>query len=186
LPATVKAFFNRLVEEASFSNKSELDMTPKYFQRFAILFVHYSIFAEDNESATANLKRSDLLGTSRLSNTIVLPNKAINRLVEEARGMTCDSEGKLIEIRMSDMGLDGELPTELEYLPDLKYLDLSNNDMKGTIPGEIYGLKELRGSTCTIISSQEPSQRQKVSTQVDDESQEKKQDSANPFASGVD
>jgi hypothetical protein len=112
--------------------------------------------------------------------------KAINRLVEEARGMTCDSEGKLSEIRMSDMGLDGELPTELEYLPDLKYLDLSNNDMKGTIPGEIYGLKELRGSTCTIISSQEPSQRQKVSTQVDDESQEKKQDSANPFASGVD
>jgi hypothetical protein len=109
--------------------------------------------------------------------------KAINRLVEEARGMTCDSEGKLSEIRMSDMGLDGELPTELEYLPDLKYLDLSNNDMKGTIPGEIYGLKELRGSTCTIISSQEPSQRQKVSTKVDDESQEKKQDSANPFAS---
>jgi hypothetical protein len=142
-PATVKAI-NWLVEEASFSNKSELDMTPKYFQRFAILVVYYSIFAEDNESATANFKRSDLLGTSRISTTIVLPNWGMRNQNEcYWMGMTCDSEGKLNEIRLSDIGLDGELPTELGYLPDLKYLDLSNNNMKGTMPDEIYGLEGI-------------------------------------------
>lgn len=133
-----------LVEEAEISNNSQLELNAKSFQRFSILVVYYNIFSEDNEATTGNAKRGNLLGTSRLFNNIILPNWGMRNQDECFwMGMTCDSEGKLNEIRLPDIGLDGVLPTELGYLSDLKYLDMSNNNMQGTIPDEIYGIAGL-------------------------------------------
>eukprot|EP00980_Cylindrotheca_fusiformis_P025940 scaffold14945_cov119-Cylindrotheca_fusiformis.AAC.1 len=133
-----------LVEEAKSSNK-QIKLSPKYFQRFSILALYNSLVGDDSRNVSRNRGAEKTLGTSRASDTVVLPNWGMRNQNECFwKGMTCDSEGRLTEIRLADLGLEGELPTELRYFSDLKHLDLSNNRIQGTIPEELFDLEGLQ------------------------------------------
>lgn len=48
------------------------------------------------------------------------------------------------EIRLSNMNLTGAIANEIEFLPYLNRLDLSDNKVSGTVPTGVYELKRLR------------------------------------------
>jgi hypothetical protein len=54
-------------------------------------------------------------------------------------GVSCwnDQENRLIRLELRQMQLAGEIPDELQYCQNLQTLDLSNNDLNGTIPSQI-------------------------------------------------
>eukprot|EP00903_Cladosiphon_okamuranus_P009465 g9021.t2 len=61
-------------------------------------------------------------------------------------GVTADSEGHVIELRLSDKGLKGKLPATLRNLRHLKVIHLGSNNLEGAIPkwlGELEGLEKL-------------------------------------------
>ncbi len=62
--------------------------------------------------------------------------------------------GRVTELQLSGLGLDGEIPTELGSLANLRSLDLSDNQLTGPIPpelGDLVNLQELYlgGNTLT-------------------------------------
>ena len=62
--------------------------------------------------------------------------------------------GRVTELQLGGLGLDGEIPTELGSLADLRSLDLSDNQLTGPIPtelGDLVNLQELYlgGNTLT-------------------------------------
>ncbi|KVI02471.1 Leucine-rich repeat-containing protein [Cynara cardunculus var. scolymus] len=54
-------------------------------------------------------------------------------------GVTCwnDQENRLISLMLGDLGLPGSVPSSLRLCPSLQNLDLSGNNLTGSIPGEI-------------------------------------------------
>ena len=46
------------------------------------------------------------------------------------QGITCDSNGAVVELNLASNGLSGKLTTEIVSLPSLEVLDLSDNDIK--------------------------------------------------------
>lgn len=48
------------------------------------------------------------------------------------------------ELRLSNRSLTGTIPNEIEFLPYLNRLDLSDNEVSGTVPEGVYDLKRLR------------------------------------------
>eukprot|EP00752_Nemacystus_decipiens_P016938 g15166.t1 len=62
-------------------------------------------------------------------------------------GVTVDSEGRVLELRLNGKGLKGELPEALRNLRHLKVLHLHDNELEGAIPewlGKLVGLEDLR------------------------------------------
>lgn len=59
-------------------------------------------------------------------------------------GIKCDSIGNIIELDLSNNGLEGYLPTDIGLLSSLKYIDLGDNNLEGSIPEEIGELVSLR------------------------------------------
>ena len=59
-----------------------------------------------------------------------------------ARGVLkwSDTSGRLVEVRLSCMGLTGAIPASLGELTELKELDLSNNKFTGEIPVSLGNL----------------------------------------------
>uniref|UniRef100_A0A7S1V5Y3 L domain-like protein n=1 Tax=Grammatophora oceanica TaxID=210454 RepID=A0A7S1V5Y3_9STRA len=58
-------------------------------------------------------------------------------------GIDCDSNSRLTEIVFERQGLKGAIPSEIQYLTELRVLDLDSNDLTGTIPSEIGLLIQL-------------------------------------------
>lgn len=54
-------------------------------------------------------------------------------------GATCwnEKENRLIDLRLPDMGISGEIPSSLKYCQSINNLDLSNNALTGAIPATI-------------------------------------------------
>ena len=52
--------------------------------------------------------------------------------------------GRVTELRLSGLGLTGQIPPELGELPDLQHLDLSDNQLAGVIPAELGDLVNLQ------------------------------------------
>ena len=50
------------------------------------------------------------------------------------KGLTCNPQGQVIELVLSELGMAGMLPAELAALPDLGQLDLSGNAFRGGVP----------------------------------------------------
>ena len=48
------------------------------------------------------------------------------------------------EILLPSKNLTGTIPSELSFLPKVKRLDLSDNEITGTVPAAVYGMKRLR------------------------------------------
>ncbi len=58
-------------------------------------------------------------------------------------GVTCNAEGRVIGLDLSNNGLSGTLPPEMGQLTELQNLDLGQNKISGEIPVEIYTLSNL-------------------------------------------
>ena len=69
----------------------------------------------------------------------------INRIpVQEWYGITLDeTSGKVVEVSLSDNGLDGTLPETIGDLNLLRHLDLSNNFLAGNLPHRLGDLTAL-------------------------------------------
>ncbi|KAA8548036.1 hypothetical protein F0562_004703 [Nyssa sinensis] len=68
-------------------------------------------------------------------------------------GVTCwnDQQNRLISLELGEMQLTGEIPDSLQYCHVLQSLDLSSNNLSGSIPTEIYN--KLSGSIPYELSS---------------------------------
>jgi len=59
-------------------------------------------------------------------------------------GITCDKNSSIIGIELSGLKLEGSIPNEMPpLLPVLKILDLSENDLGGTIPSSLFSSPKL-------------------------------------------
>ena len=52
-------------------------------------------------------------------------------------GVTTDTNGSIIEIRIGENGLSGEIPPEIATLPNLDTLFLGGNQLSGCIPVDL-------------------------------------------------
>ncbi len=58
-------------------------------------------------------------------------------------GVEVDKRGRVVELRLADNDLNGEIPLKLSSLTDLQVLDLHRNDLIGEIPPELGRLRDL-------------------------------------------
>ena len=58
-------------------------------------------------------------------------------------GVTTNDDGRVVELCLSDVRMDGQLPDELGDLPLLQKLILNNNRLWGPLPARLAELKEL-------------------------------------------
>jgi hypothetical protein len=71
------------------------------------------------------------------------------------KGIYCDSKWKFQELKLTHLSLKGTLPTELGLIPSLPILDLSGNQLHGTIPAALFSNiqhLDLSGNHFTSIS----------------------------------
>ena len=54
------------------------------------------------------------------------------------------ASGRVTELQLSNLGLNGEIPPDLGSLPELQHLDLSDNQLTGGIPAELGDLANLQ------------------------------------------
>jgi hypothetical protein len=84
-----------------------------------------------------------LTGTSS-SNTQPVLNWAVQNQYEcDWRGVICNNEGRVIELRFGRLDLSGSICREVSILKNLKYVDFSDNEIVGSIPEELYNLTLL-------------------------------------------
>ena len=113
-----------LAEEATSLGK-DIELTPKIVERFAALTMYYSLSnAGDDDFSLFKLGMREAE-------------------VCQWIGFTCNDLGEVSEIHLGAMDLDGSIPSEIGLLQSVKYIDLSNNQINGPIPEELYDLLEL-------------------------------------------
>ncbi|KAL3941682.1 MAG: hypothetical protein SGBAC_003995 [Bacillariaceae sp.] len=123
-----------LVEEAVEAQTVISPFNQKFLQRYGILILYFSVFGDRNiEAVTPDM--------------IPLPHLGMRNQNECTWfGMTCDENGMLTSITLTNRQLDGSLPSEWSFFPNLKSIDFYNNTLQGTIPEELYdilGLKQV-------------------------------------------
>ena len=64
--------------------------------------------------------------------------------IGEWHGVTTDASGRVVELRLHENRLTGEIPAELGSLDKLQKLFLGANDIRGGIPSELGNLTSLR------------------------------------------
>ena len=60
-------------------------------------------------------------------------------------GVSTGRSGEVVELELSENELSGSIPSELGKLTELKWLDLSENELNGGIPPELGNLTNLAG-----------------------------------------
>ena len=65
--------------------------------------------------------------------------------LDQWHGVTTDADGRVQTLDLSYNDLTGSIPPELGNLTNLKWLDLSYNDLTGSIPPELGNLTNLEG-----------------------------------------
>ena len=65
--------------------------------------------------------------------------------IDTWHGVTTDDSGRVIELNLSHNQLSGTIPSELGNLTNLVWLNLSNSELSGTIPSELGNLTNLEG-----------------------------------------
>ena len=66
-----------------------------------------------------------------------------NASLDSWHGVTTDRNGRVVELDLSENELNGTIPSELGNLTYLEDLDLSHNQLSGTIPSELGNLTNL-------------------------------------------
>ena len=87
-----------------------------------------------------------LAARDTLAGTATLNWSADTPVVDWSGVVVGGTPGRVIELRLSDLGLDGEIPKELGSLANLQHLNLSDNQLTGGIPtglGDLANLQEL-------------------------------------------
>jgi len=90
---------------------------------------------------TSNVKILEKLFTSTDGgNWVGVGESWVGYPICERKGITCDSAGDIVEIRLPRMNLSGSIPEELGFLRHVKVLDLSGNSLYGLLPSELQFL----------------------------------------------
>jgi hypothetical protein len=127
--------------------------------RTLILFVVMVLLSSSSSFATL----SDIYCLKTIKNSIEDPynylnsswnfNNSTEGFICKFTGVDCwhPDENKVLNIRLSDMGLKGKFPRGIENCSSLTGLDLSNNKLSGPIPNDIS--KKLTFVTSLDLSS---------------------------------
>ena len=91
----------------------------------------------DRDALIALYRATD--GDNWLSNDNWLTNAPIDTWY----GVITDIRGRVIELNLSENDLSGSIPAELGKLTELEWLDLTDNGLKGQIPPELGFLINL-------------------------------------------
>lgn len=67
-----------------------------------------------------------------------------NASLDSWHGVSTDRDGRVVELDLSENELDGTIPSELGALTNLEKLNFSKNQLRGTIPPELGNLTNLR------------------------------------------
>ena len=59
-------------------------------------------------------------------------------------GVICSKQGKVQELKLGGVGLDGSIPTEIGLFPGLRIIEMQDNHLKDRIPSSLGMLKELQ------------------------------------------
>ena len=103
-------------------------------------------FCSDREVLVALYEATD--GDKWLENR----NWLSNRPIGDWYGVIADDSGRVIELNLSENELSGSIPSELGNLSKLEWLVLSQNSLNGTIPSELSYLSKL--SLLSVYSNQ--------------------------------
>ena len=77
-----------------------------------------------------------LAARDTLAGTVTLNRSTDTPFADWSGVVVGGTPGRVIEIRLSDLGLTGQIPLELGDLPNLQHLNLSDNQLTGGIPAE--------------------------------------------------
>ncbi|CAJ1962925.1 unnamed protein product [Cylindrotheca closterium] len=121
-----------LLEEAAVAQSAISPFNQKFLQRYGILILYFSVFTDQNtEPGSPN-------------NNTPLPNMGMQNQNEcDWEGMTCDENGMLTGIKLANRQLDGSLPSEWSFFPNLKSIEFYKNTLQGSIPEELFDLVGL-------------------------------------------
>ena len=95
------------------------------------------VICEDDVKCLQGVKNSLTDPESKLSSWSFM-NSSVGFICNFV-GVSCwnDRENRLITLTLREMGLGGQVPDALQYCYSLQNLDLSSNDLSGSIPSEI-------------------------------------------------
>ncbi|XXG89427.1 hypothetical protein AAC387_Pa12g1425 [Persea americana] len=113
-----------------------------------LLFLLHNLFWLLLSSDTCHGVESDLRCLETLKHQLQDPNKYLDSWTfdNKSEGFICKfngiecwhpDESKVLNIRLSNMGLRGQFPSSLQNCSSMTGLDLSNNDLSGPLPGKI-------------------------------------------------
>ncbi|MDE0196659.1 MAG: trypsin-like peptidase domain-containing protein [Caldilineaceae bacterium] len=103
-------------------------------------------FCSDRDVLVALYEATD--GDNWLENR----NWLSNRPLGDWYGVIADDSGRVIELNLSENELSGSIPSELGNLSKLEWLILSQNSLNGTIPSELSYLSKL--TLLSVFSNQ--------------------------------
>lgn len=108
------------------------EMDHKFAQRFSLVALDYSL--QDNSATTAARTAS-----------LTFPVIATSKIDEcQWQGVNCNGEGWVIKLNLNGQWLKGDIPSEIRILQDtLTVLDLSENEISGSIPDGLFQLTKL-------------------------------------------
>ena len=95
------------------------------------------------DSEYPNAREALIAVYNALGKPDVLENWLSHEPIADWEGVTTDSKGRVVNLKLGGSRLSGEIPPELGSLPDLTHLDLSENQLNGAIPPELGGLSNL-------------------------------------------
>jgi hypothetical protein len=116
------------VEEAIMAD-TELMYDDKLTQRFALLALDFAF----QGNATDDAQRSGLL-----TNWVVQTQDECHW-----RGVTCVND-RVTQLGLGSLELAGTIPSEISLLQDLAYLDVSQNNLQGSLSEGLYDLVNLQ------------------------------------------
>ena len=114
----------------------------------AVLFLLHTLSWLLLSSDTCHGMESDIQCLKTLRNQLQDPNKYLDSWTfdNKSEGFICKfngiecwhpDESKVLNIRLSNMGLRGQFPSSLQNCSSMTGLDLSNNDLSGPLPGKV-------------------------------------------------
>jgi hypothetical protein len=147
-------------------NGGTLDLNPAVAQRFALLSLEFGVLQNDealtdeaedvlfqdsnNDNNTTNTTNNDEGGFFGVRQQVPPPlstfaNTAATFFVNECNwtGVECSEDGVVTKVRWGYRTLTGTVPPEIRLLSNVTHLDLSNNELQGKIPEELYDLTNL-------------------------------------------